>query len=343
VSALLELRGLEKRFPRRRGLAGLLRRRAGRDAVQAVAGVDLDVFAGECLALVGESGSGKTTLARCAVRLLEPSAGTVHYEGRDVLALPPAALRRWRRHVQMVFQDPYGSLDPRQRVGAAVGEPLVVHRVGDRAARRRRVAELLELVDLPPEAAGRHPHEFSGGQRQRIAIARALASGPRLLLADEPVSALDVSVRAQIVNLLVRLQERLGLSLLLIAHDLALVEHVADRVAVMYLGRIVELGRRDALFGRPLHPYTVSLLSAVPVPRAGGRRRVALFGEPPDPADPPGGCPFHPRCPAARPRCAVEAPELAPPAEGPADRAVACHYPGELVHEIDGELEQNHS
>ncbi len=335
VSALLEVRGLEKSFPLRRGLLSGLRRRppgaaASTGAVRAVAGVDLDVAAGECVALVGESGSGKTTLARCAVRLLEPTAGAVRFEGRDLLALSPRELRRWRRHVQMVFQDPYGSLDPRQRVGSALAEPLRIHRLGDGAARRRRVAELLELVDLPPAAADRRPHEFSGGQRQRIGIARALATEPRLLVADEPVSALDVSVRAQIVNLLARLQERLGLALLFIAHDLAVVEHVADRVAVMYLGRVVELATREAVFSRPRHPYTVSLLSAVPVAEPGRRRRVALRGEPPDPAAPPAGCAFHPRCPIARPRCAVEAPALV---AGEAGHAVACHHPGELRRE----------
>ena len=278
MSALLEVRGLEKHFHRRRGVLDVVLRRADADrprTLRAVDGVDLDVARGECLALVGESGSGKTTLARCAVRLVEPTAGAVCFDGEDVLALGPAALRRWRRHVQMVFQDPYGSLDPRQRIGAALAEPLRIHRLGDRAERRRRVDELLAMVDLPAEAAQRHPHEFSGGQRQRIGIARALATNPRLLVADEPVSALDVSVRAQIVNLLARLQRRFDLALLFIAHDLALVEHVADRVAVMYLGRIVERAPRSVLFATPQHPYTVSLLAAVPVARVPERRIAA--------------------------------------------------------------------
>jgi len=321
---LLELDGLVKHFPVGGGLFG-----RSRAAVRAVDGVDLAVARRECLAVVGESGSGKTTLGRCAVRLYEPTAGRVLFAGRDLAELSAGELRRERRRFQMIFQDPYGSLNPRMRVGAAVEEPLAVHRLGDRAARRRRVAELLDTVGLGPDAAGRYPHEFSGGQRQRIGIARALATGPELVVADEPVSALDVSVRAQVVNLLARLQERLGLALVFIAHDLALVEHLADRVAVMYLGRIVEEAPRDALFARPAHPYTVSLLSAVPVPEpAAGRARVELEGEPPSPVDPPPGCPFHPRCPIARPRCAEETPPLAEVAAG---RRAACFYPFEMA------------
>ena len=327
MSALLELRGLVKEFRLRRGLF------AGERRLRAVAGVDLDVARGECLALVGESGSGKTTLARCALRLVEPTAGRVRFAGRDLLALGRRDLRRWRRHFQMVFQDPHASLDPRLAVGRAIGEPLVIHRLGDRAERRRRVAELLDLVGLPADAARRLPHEFSGGQRQRIGIARALASGPELLVADEPVSALDVSVRAQIVNLLAGLQRRFELSLLFIAHDLPLVEHVADRVAVMYLGRIVEMATREALFSRPRHPYTVALIAAVPAagsaPARDGRRRALAAGEIPDPAAPPSGCPYHPRCPIARRRCREERPPLE---EFAADSAVACFYPGELEH-----------
>jgi oligopeptide/dipeptide ABC transporter ATP-binding protein len=322
AGALLSVAGLRKEYPVRRGL---LQRRQG--AVHALAGVDLDVGHGECLALVGESGSGKTTLGRCAIRLIAPTAGTVRFDGEDLLALEGSALRRRRRRFQMVFQDPSASLDPRQRVGAIVAEPLAIHTALDRAGRRERTAELLATVGLGPELGGRFPHELSGGQRQRVGIARALAPEPDLLVADEPVSALDVAVRAQVLDLLGRLRERLGLAMLLIAHDMAAVERLADRMAVMYLGRVVELGPARELMARPLHPYTVSLLSAVPVadPRR-RRRRIVLAGEPPSPLAPPSGCPFHPRCPSARPRCAAERPEL--PRE--LDHAVACFYPGEL-------------
>ena len=325
IRPLLEIEGLRKEFPVRRGLLG---RSLG--TVRAVDGVDLAVRRGECLALVGESGSGKTTVARCALRLVEPTAGSVRFDGEDLLALPPRELRRRRRRFQMVFQDPYGSLNPRQRVGSAVGEPLEVHEPSlDRAARAERVRELLGTVGLPPEMTGRWPHELSGGQRQRVGIARALAAGPELLVADEPVTALDVSIRGQILGLLEDLRERLGLSLLLIAHDLAAVERLADRVAVMYLGRVVELAPRAELFGRPLHPYTVSLLSAVPRPEPGRRRsRIVLGGEPPSPLSPPPGCPFHPRCPIARPRCAEETPPLA---EIEGGHFAACFYSGELT------------
>ncbi|HEX2252492.1 MAG TPA: ABC transporter ATP-binding protein [Thermoanaerobaculia bacterium] len=321
------MRGLSKHFPVHHGLL-----RRARGTVRAVDGVDLDVDRGECVALVGESGSGKTTFARCAMRLVEPTAGSVRLGGVDLLALGAAALRRRRRDFQMVFQDPFGSLNPRMRVGRALAEPLAVHGIVPRAQRRRRVAELLDMVGLPPAAAERFPHEFSGGQRQRIGIARALATGPALLVADEPVSALDVSVRAQVVNLLADLQRRLDLALLFIAHDLALVEHVADRVAVLYLGRVVEEAPRDALFARPQHPYTVGLLASVPVPEpsAGRRTRRAPLGDPPSPLAPPPGCPFHPRCPIARERCAAEAPPLAEVAPG---HRVACWFPGEAAAE----------
>jgi oligopeptide/dipeptide ABC transporter ATP-binding protein len=319
---LLRVEGLRKEYPVRRGL---LQRRRG--TVRALAGVDLDVDPGECLALVGESGSGKTTLGRCALRLIEPTAGAVRFDGEDLLALKGSALRRRRRRFQMVFQDPSASLDPRQRVGATVAEPLAIHTGLDRAGRAARAAELLATVGLGPELASRFPHELSGGQRQRVGIARALAPGPDLLVADEPVSSLDVAVRAQVLDLLIRLRERLGLALLLIAHDMAAVERLADRMAVMYLGRIVESGPARELMARPLHPYTVSLLSAVPVAAPGRRRRrIVLPGEAPSPLAPPSGCPFHPRCPIARPRCAAERPELA----GELEHAVACFYPGEL-------------
>ena len=317
---LLAARGLVKRFPIRRGV---LQRAIG--AVHAVEGVDLDVLPGECVALVGESGSGKTTLGRLLTRLIEPDAGSVRFAGEDLLALSGADLRRKRREIQVVFQDPWGSLNPRLSVGEAVGEPIVVHRLAARDELRERVADLLQMVGLSPEIASRYPHELSGGQRQRVGIARALATGPRLVVADEPVSALDVSVRAQIVNLLAELQQRLGLAMLFIAHDLALVEQLADRVAVMYLGRIVEQGPCAEVLARPQHPYTVSLLESVPVPEPGRRPWAPLGGEPPNPAAPPAGCRFHPRCPIARPRCAVEEPALLPVGAGRA----ACHYAGE--------------
>jgi peptide/nickel transport system ATP-binding protein len=326
---LLEITGLRKEYAVRRGV---LRRHTG--SLRALDGVDLKVAAGECVALVGESGSGKTTLARCAVKLVEPTAGRVVFAGEDLAGLAGRELRARRRRFQIVFQDPYGSLDPRQRVASIVAEPLAIHTRLDRRGRSARVAELLEMVGLAPELGRRFPHELSGGQRQRVGIARALA--PELLVADEPVSSLDVSVRGQILALLADLRRRLGLTLLLIAHDMAAVEQLADRVAVMYLGRIVELSGSRELFRRPLHPYTASLLSAVPVPDPGRRRdRIVLAGEPPSPLAPPPGCPFHPRCPSARPRCAAERPPLAAAEdEGKVEergRMVACFYPGERL------------
>jgi oligopeptide/dipeptide ABC transporter ATP-binding protein len=324
VTALLELAGLSKEFPVRRGF---FQQRLG--TVRALDAVDLTVRRGECLALVGESGSGKTTLGRCALRLVEPTAGRVLFDGEDLLALRSGALRARRRRFQMIFQDPYGSLDPRQRVGSIVEEPLKIHTSLDRAARALRAGELLRDVGLAPELKVRYPHELSGGQRQRVGIARALAAGPDLLVADEPVSSLDVSVRGQILSLLAGLQARLGLTLLLISHDLAAVERLADRVAVMYLGRIVEIGGREEVLQKPRHPYTVSLLSAVPRPEPGRRRsRIVLPGEPPSPMAPPPGCPFHPRCPIARPRCAAERPGLFAVEEE--EHWAACFYPGEL-------------
>lgn len=293
MSALLEVRDLAKHFPVH---GGLLRRVTG--AVKAVNGVSFDIAAGETLALVGESGCGKTTTGRAILRLVEPTHGTVHFNGTDVRGLKGEALRRMRRHMQIVFQDPYGSLNPRMTVGAAIREGLIVHRIAEGAAAEKRVAGLLDEVGLRADVASRYPHEFSGGQRQRIGIARALAVEPSFIVCDEPVSALDVSVQAQVVNLLMDLQRDRGLAYLFIAHDLAVVAHMADRVAVMYLGRIVELTTRAKLFAMPLMPYTQALLSAVPQPDPTARRgRILLPGEPPSPANPPSGCVFHPRCP----------------------------------------------
>jgi oligopeptide/dipeptide ABC transporter ATP-binding protein len=316
-AALLEVRDLRKYFPAR---SGLLRRSAG--AVHALDGVTFDLAAGETLGIVGESGCGKTTLGRVVLRLLEPTTGTVRFAGRDVFALDREALRRTRREMQLIFQDPFGSLNPRLRVGAIVGEGLEVHGLERGAARHARVRDLLARVGLRADAMERYPHEFSGGQRQRIGIARALAVQPRLIVADEPVSALDVSIQAQIVNLLQDLQEELGIAYLFIAHDLRVVEHISHRVAIMYLGKVVELADRQAIYSNPRHPYTRALLSAIPTPDPEMKReRMALPGEAPSPIDPPSGCAFHPRCPFAEPRCKTEEPALV--ANG--SHSVACH------------------
>jgi oligopeptide/dipeptide ABC transporter ATP-binding protein len=321
---LLTVRGLRKHFPIRKGLFG---RVAGH--VRAVDGVSFDLHAGETLGLVGESGCGKTTTGRCLLRLIEPTAGDVRYDGRAVTGAPARELRSLRREMQIVFQDPYSSLNPRLTVGSMLAEPLHIHGLARGEAARDRVAELLELVGLSPDHARRYPHEFSGGQRQRIGIARALAVRPRLLVLDEPVSALDVSIQAQIVNLLADLQRELALTYLFVAHDLAVVEHISTRVAVMYLGRIVELADRDTLYRDARHPYTRSLLSAVPVPDPDRRsQRIVLAGDVPSPASPPSGCRFHPRCPLAAqlgelPRCSSEDPALREVAPG---HWVACHF-----------------
>jgi oligopeptide transport system ATP-binding protein len=307
--ALLDVRGLVKHFPIHKGLLG---RRVG--AVRAVDGVSLWVRRGETLGLVGESGSGKTTAGRTILRLLEPTAGTARFDGRDIFEMDDDELRRLRRRAQIVFQDPFGSLNPRMTVGDTIREVLHIHGLAKGKAAHDRVAELLQTVGLTPAHAGRYPHEFSGGQRQRVGIARALSVEPDFIVCDEPVSALDVSVQAQVINLLEALQQRLGLAYLFIAHDLSVVEHVSDRVAVMYLGRIVELADADDLIARPTHPYTRALLSAVPVPEPGRKREhIVLHGDVPSPANPPPGCPFHPRCqhPLKDADCARIVPPLA--------------------------------
>ena len=322
MQPLLEVRGMVKHFPVKTGLLG---RTTGH--VKAVDGVSFALARGETLGLVGESGCGKSTTGRCVLRLIEPTAGEVTLAGESVTQAAPGTLRGLARRMQIVFQDPYASLNPRMTVGAIVGEPLLIHRLAaTRAEREARVAELLRLVGLAPEHMRRYPHEFSGGQRQRIGIARALAVQPALIVCDEAVSALDVSVQAQVVNLLQELQERLGLSYLFIAHDLSVVEHLSDRVAVMYLGRIVEIAPARRLYAQPQHPYTQALLSAVPVPDPKARRqRIKLPGDPPSPLNPPQGCHFHPRCPLAEARCRQETPVLKAVGEG---HAVACHLRG---------------
>jgi oligopeptide/dipeptide ABC transporter ATP-binding protein len=318
---LLEVLDLKVHFPQR---GGLLRRQTG--LVRAVDGVTLTVARGEILAIVGESGCGKTTTGKAILKLVNPTAGAIRFGGQDIAGHSPRAMAPFRRRMQIIFQDPYASLNPRMNVAGILGAPFAIHRIGTKSDRADRIARLLRLVGLPPEAAQRYPHEFSGGQRQRIGIARALALDPELIIGDEPVSALDVSIQAQIINLLRRLQQEMRLSYIFISHNLAVVSHVADRVAVMYLGRVVETASRRDLFFNPQHPYTRALLSAVPEATPGGaRHRQVLAGDVPSPAHPPGGCSFHPRCPLAIPLCARVAPSTRDLGAG---HSVACHMVG---------------
>ena len=319
---LLKVQDLRKHFPIR---SGLLLRQSG--TVFAVDGVSFELAPGKTLGLVGESGCGKSTLGRTIIRICDPTAGKVEFRGQNTAGLHGKDLHAMRRDMQMIFQDPYGSLNPRHTVGTIVARPLEVFNIGTAEQRRQRVSDLLKRVGLGEWAAGRYPHEFSGGQRQRIAIARAIAVEPKLVIADEPVSALDVSVRAQILNLMQDLQDEMKMAYLFIAHDLAVVRHVSDEVAVMYLGRIVEKAPRDQLFGMPMHPYTKALMVANPVPGVGRRRgRGILKGDVPSPVTPPSGCHFHPRCPLATDQCRTETPKLrSVPSRSTATHVVACH------------------
>jgi oligopeptide transport system ATP-binding protein len=321
---LMQLVGVKKYFPITRGI--LIQRKIGQ--VHAVDGVDLEVYPGETLGLVGETGCGKSTLARCITRLFDVTEGQVLFDGQDITRRSRRQMRPLRREIQMIFQDPYASLNPRKTVGTIIGDPFRVHGTLSRDKIKPEVQQLMELVGLNPEHYNRYPHEFSGGQRQRIGVARSLALRPRLIVCDEPVSALDVSVQAQILNLLEDLQAEFNLTYVFIAHDLSVVKHMSDRVAVMYLGRVVEIAPGDTLYENPKHPYTGALLSAVPIPDpvlAAQKKRIVLEGDVPSPIDPPSGCRFHPRCPKAQfPTCSDDDPELTPHHPG---QVAACHFP----------------
>jgi oligopeptide/dipeptide ABC transporter ATP-binding protein len=324
VENLVEVRNLVKHFPVR---GGLLQQVQG--WVQAVDGVSFEIRQGEALGLVGESGCGKTTVGRCMLRLIEPTDGQVFFEGRDLTTLDRQELKPLRREMQLIFQDPFSSLDPRSKIADSIGEGLRVHGMSDAQERRRRVREVMRLVGLSEDHMRRYPHEFSGGQRQRIGIARALILRPKFIVCDEPVSALDVSIQAQVLNLLRSLQREFGLTYLFIAHNMSVVEHISDRVAVMYLGKMAELANRRDLYDNPLHPYTQALLSAIPVPDPDRTvERTILGGDVPSPLNPPSGCRFHPRCPIARQNCSIEEPEFR---ELVPEHWVACHHAGQFV------------
>jgi len=321
---LIQVKNLKKHFPIMRGV---FRRQVG--AVQAVDGITFNIYKGETLGLVGESGCGKSTTGRTILQLLSPTDGEVLFEGNDLTALNKSELRKARRNMQMIFQDPYASLNPRLTIGNIIGEPLQIHGIGNEKSRKDRINELLQIVGLNPYFINRYPHEFSGGQRQRIGVARALATNPSFIVADEPISALDVSIQAQVVNLLDDLSRDLGLTYLFIAHDLSMIRYISDRVAVMYLGRIVELSDRDGIFERPLHPYTQALLSAIPIPdpeKEEKRKRLILEGDVPSPANPPKACRFHPRCSFATEICTQEDPEFRNKGSEGTEHWVACHH-----------------